>query len=135
MTIRELQQRAWQVAEDKGFHDDLEATSPRHATMIRAALIHTEVTEALGELLGPLDAILQLLLIHRTASNVTQLVKKQAFPAVAEALGLELADIVIRVADLAGTVGIDLQDCIEAKQAYNTQRPHLYGTPEEGTQP
>ena len=132
MTIRELQQQAWQVAEDKGLHHDLDALTPRHATMIRAALIHTEVTEALGELIAPLDAILQLLLIHRDTSAVTQLVKKQAFPEVKDALGVEFADIVIRVADLAAALHIDLQQCIEAKQAYNTQRPYRFGTPEEG---
>jgi len=132
MTIREMQRQAWQVAEDKGLHDNLREMEPRHATMIRAALIHTEVTEAMGELLAPLEAILKLLVLHRAVSTATQLVKKQVFPDVREALGKELADIVIRTGDLAEDLEIDLQQHIEEKQAINTQRPYLFGTPGEG---
>lgn len=38
----------------------------------------------------------------------------------------ELADIVIRVADLAGGLDIDLQAAIEKKVAKNSDRPHLH---------
>ena len=39
----------------------------------------------------------------------------------------ELADIVIRVFDLAYSKGIDLQWHIEQKMRYNTTRPHMHG--------
>lgn len=40
---------------------------------------------------------------------------------------IELADIVIRVADLAGAYGIDLDEAIRVKHAYNETRPERHG--------
>lgn len=39
----------------------------------------------------------------------------------------ELADIVIRVCDLAQELGIDLGEAVVAKMAYNKTRPHKHG--------
>lgn len=39
----------------------------------------------------------------------------------------ELADAVIRIADLAGALGIDLESAIEEKMAYNETRPYRHG--------
>jgi NTP pyrophosphatase (non-canonical NTP hydrolase) len=39
----------------------------------------------------------------------------------------ELADIVIRALDTAYTLGVDIQQAIECKHAYNLTRPHRYG--------
>jgi len=39
----------------------------------------------------------------------------------------ELADIVIRVYDLAGALGIDLDAAIEVKHQYNVGRPYRHG--------
>lgn len=44
-----------------------------------------------------------------------------------EGLGSELADIVIRVFDLAGLVGIDIAAEIERKMKYNESRPYRHG--------
>lgn len=44
-----------------------------------------------------------------------------------EGLPSELADIVIRVADLAGALGIDLEDAIKVKMAFNKRRRHRHG--------
>ena len=43
----------------------------------------------------------------------------------------ELADIVIRVADLAETLGGNLEEAVQTKLAYNRTRPYQYGTPTE----
>lgn len=40
---------------------------------------------------------------------------------------IELADIIIRVADLAGAEGIDLDAAVQRKHAYNVGRPHKHG--------
>ncbi|MDC6267739.1 MazG nucleotide pyrophosphohydrolase domain-containing protein [Lysinibacillus fusiformis] len=39
----------------------------------------------------------------------------------------ELADVCIRVFDLAGSKGIDLESIIMAKMAYNKTRPYKHG--------
>lgn len=44
-----------------------------------------------------------------------------------EGLPSELADIAIRVFDLAGAMGIDLQGAIVEKMAFNATRPHRHG--------
>jgi NTP pyrophosphatase (non-canonical NTP hydrolase) len=44
-----------------------------------------------------------------------------------EGLPSELADIVIRVADLCGHLGINLERAIEVKMQYNATRPHKHG--------
>lgn len=44
-----------------------------------------------------------------------------------EGFPTELADVVIRVMDLCGYLGIDLGAVIELKMAYNATRPHLHG--------
>lgn len=44
-----------------------------------------------------------------------------------EGFGIELADAVIRIADLAQAAGVDLQTLIEKKMAYNETRPHRHG--------
>ena len=63
------------------------------------ALIHSEVTEALEA--------------HRNDDQ--------------ENIAEELADIMIRVADVAGGYGIDLEGAIVDKMSRNSRRPKLHG--------
>lgn len=44
-----------------------------------------------------------------------------------EGLPSELADIIIRTLDLAGSLGIDIGKAIEEKLQHNTQRPYRHG--------
>lgn len=44
-----------------------------------------------------------------------------------EGAAVELADAVIRIADLCGHLGIDLDAVIEEKMAYNADRPYKHG--------
>lgn len=66
------------------------------------ALVHSEISEALeGHRKGLMDDKLP----HRSMIEV------------------ELADAVIRIADLAGALGLDLGGAIAEKMAFNAQRP------------
>lgn len=44
-----------------------------------------------------------------------------------DGFGVELADAVIRIMDLCGRLGIDLEDCIQRKADYNRTRPARHG--------
>lgn len=44
-----------------------------------------------------------------------------------EKIGEELADAVIRIVDTAETMGIDLEEAITAKMAFNKTRPYKHG--------
>jgi NTP pyrophosphatase (non-canonical NTP hydrolase) len=107
MDIQELVRQAWAIADAKGFHGDPHTLHTRDSTLIRLALIHTEVSEA------------------------TQVVKRHGVDDRRDMLAEELADVLIRVADLAGCLALDLDAAVQVKLAKNAQRPRQYGTPWE----
>ncbi|CCJ32873.1 MazG-like family protein [Caloramator australicus] len=107
MKISELCKEAHTNASDKGFWEDifdikflrLDEMHWNNAIAARLALIHTEVSEA------------------------TEALRKDDFENFKE----ELADIVIRVADLAGGLNIDLEHEIEKKVKKNKLREYKHG--------
>lgn len=120
-SLADLQHEAHSTAKDKGWWD-----SPRGIPEC-LALIHSEVSEALedfrnGDMLETMhypdgdEAS-----IHEAPIDLAKKgLKPCGFPS-------ELADIVIRVMDLAGHLDISLQDMVELKMAYNATRPHRHG--------
>lgn len=108
LTIRDLCRQAWAMAEAKGFHEGQPAD--RTHTLLRFCLIHSEVSEAV-----------QVVKRHGVGGDVVRGV-----------LAEELADVLIRLGDLAGGLGLDLTEAVQAKMGINAQRPHGYGTPAEG---
>lgn len=72
-----------------------------HVVAAKLCLIHSEISEAMeGDRKGLMDDHIP----YRTMLEV------------------ELADAVIRIADLAGALGLDLGGAIAEKMAYNAQR-------------
>ena len=110
MRISELQSEAWRIAEEKGFHKG--RTASRDDTLVRLCLIHSEVSEATQE-------------VKRHWVEPINIVTRER---VAE----EMADILIRCADLAACIGANLEASVEAKLKKNEGRLPGYGTPHEG---
>ena len=92
-----------QNAKDKGWWD-----KPR-STLECLALIHSEVSEAVEDVRD---------------GNTTI---KYAEDGKLNGLPSELADVVIRVFDLAGHLNIDIGKVIVEKHEYNKTRPHRHG--------
>ena len=114
MTVREMQETAWQIAEDKGFHRGRTGQG-RDDTLVRLCLVHSEVTEAVQIVKKQ---------FHDSAAY------PQALPVLCEFVE-ELADVMIRVMDLAHCCGVNLESAIEEKFEKNRNRPEMYGTLKE----
>lgn len=71
------------------------------------ALMHSELSEALEAMRKP----------DRKDEHLPHL----------DPVGLELADVLIRVFDFCGARGIDLDTCVKEKMAYNKNRPMKHG--------
>jgi NTP pyrophosphatase (non-canonical NTP hydrolase) len=54
---------------------------------------------------------------YRVASNLEK----------PEGIAAELADVIIRVGDLAGILGFDLEDAVREKMEYNSKRSFMHG--------
>jgi NTP pyrophosphatase (non-canonical NTP hydrolase) len=103
MNINDLCKESHDRAVRKGFYDPVPSVEQR------LCLIHSEVSEALEA--------------YRAGELETKLSDKgkpEGFPS-------ELADVVIRICDFAGHLGIDLAHEIRIKSDYNETRPHKHG--------
>ena len=76
----------------------------------KLALVHSEVSEALEE--------------YRNDRMDVWVMEGSKKP---EGFGIELADAMIRIMDLAGYLDIDLEELIEKKMSYNETRPYRHG--------
>ena len=102
--LERLVVEAGDMAARKGFHD------LRPTFGDRLALIHSEVSEALEA--------------YRDTGHLHGWRREDGKP---EGVPSELADIVIRVADLCYVEGIDLGGAVADKLRHNAGRPHLHG--------
>ena len=105
MHISDMAIEAFNNSERKGFHkgaDNLNIPT-------KLALIHAEVSEALED--------------HRDGKIETYF-EESGKPC---GFAQELADIVIRVGDLAEMMGVDLEKEVVMKMNYNATRPMKHG--------
>lgn len=121
MEINEGVKRAHENAKNKGFHKE-----PREiGTML--ALIHSEVSEALEADREDKRANLANFDMYMEHTS-KDFFSEWAFTRyLKDTFEDEMADIVIRVFDLCGHLGIDLERHIELKMRYNESREPLHG--------
>lgn len=74
------------------------------------ALCHSELSEALEE--------------YRKGKGIAETYIKDNKP---EGIPVELADVLIRIFDMCGRHGIDLEEAVIMKMAYNKSRPYRHG--------
>lgn len=131
MKLSELQKISHMQSADKGFWDlydnvsmsQFEGVDGEDAQLLVAiaiisqklALIHSEVTEALEDLRNNKP------FVGKEALTIAENGKPEGFAS-------ELADVIIRVLDMGGALGIDLEQTIITKLEYNDKsRGHLHG--------
>lgn len=117
------------LAVEKGWHEDRDISDP-HVLGSMLALIHSEVSEALEDVRkGKLELMFQGTagaLAHSEMSG-EELERYKALALKPVGLPSELADIIIRVLDMCGALGIDIEQAVTVKHAYNATRSHRHG--------
>jgi len=98
------------IAKDHGWWDD--SSAPINFPE-KLALIHSEVSEALEE--------------YRNAKHPIGELYFSGDDKKPEGVPAELADVLIRIFDLCGHYGIDLEDAVDKKMRYNNTRPFRHG--------
>lgn len=113
----DFQQECFDIARRSGFHDtDIATGAPNweHISNLELArrllLVICEVVEGFEEL--------------RNGAHPCEIYYKEGKP---EGLPIELADVVIRVFNLAQAHYIDMTKAINIKMEYNKTRPYLHG--------
>ena len=108
MQIKELLQEAHDTATEKGWWDLPDRNVPE-----LLALIHSEVSEALEAYrIKGKDNLGDIW--HSSAKKP-------------EGFTVELADVLIRIADLCAEFNLDLEQALVEKMAYNKTRPYRHG--------
>lgn len=108
LTVAGLVHTAHEAAKAKGWHDGTDPTSPVQV-LAWLALLHSEVSEGVEDIRKGL---------------LVETVRSDGKP---EGLPSELADVAVRLADICGALGIDLEGAIRRKMAYNATRSHRHG--------
>lgn len=107
-SVREWCDRAFALAKEKGWWP--EDQSPVDRIPEALALIHSEVSEALEA--------------YRNDAYLTMRLEKDGKP---EGFVVELADVLLRVFDLCGALGLNLEQALVRKHEFNKTRPYRHG--------
>ena len=118
-TIRDWQREVHQAAIAAGWWDEYELGDHGYEVDTRDVMsflanAHGEISEANEE-------------VRRNPPEKLREVWIDTDSGKPEGFGIELADTIIRLFDTASALGINLEEMIEIKHAYNQKRPHRHG--------
>lgn len=130
--MREIQREVHQLAKDNGWWP--EGTDVRIVPE-KLALIHSEISEALEEYRSLKDQDIQdTYYPTRTSGYIDpdngqycDWEEGQEPSWKPEGFGIELADAIIRILDLADFLGLDMEALVLEKHKYNQSRPYRHG--------
>jgi NTP pyrophosphatase (non-canonical NTP hydrolase) len=112
MKIAEIQHIVHQTAVEHGWWEN--TTKANCPVAEKIALMHSELSEALEEYR------------HGIMKPLYFKTDEQGNPK-PEGIAVELADCVIRILDLAGFMGWEIQEALILKMEYNEGRPYRHG--------
>lgn len=118
MNLNDWKDKVHNLAREKGWHDDRDVSNP-HVLGSMLCLIHSEVSEALEEVRVVRVGGTELVALVKTRFR-----EEDGKP---EGFAPELADVLIRTLDLCGALGIDIEEAVRVKHAYNETRSHRHG--------
>ena len=123
MTIKQLVEQAYKNAVAHGWHED-ERTFGEEI-----ALCHSELSEALEDFR---HGMLPTQIYFEEPNSNIKFEDREVvggWRSVYKPCGIphELADVVIRIADMCGRYGIDLEQAVKDKHTFNKNRPYKHG--------
>lgn len=119
MTLETLQTEAHENSARKGFWDEIREANALGDTGKVRSLINEKLMLVNSELVEAMDEL-------RSGHAVDEVYEGDKGKP--EGFGVEIADAIIRLFDLAGGLNLEVADLIEDKMAYNSaSRGHLHG--------
>lgn len=125
--LNDLRDDVHKLAEEKGWHEnfDLAVRGPKFDKDYNGVAGVMHVAGCLANIHGEVSEALECL--RTDGMDDISLVDAPANGAKPEGFAIELADVLIRVLDLCGLLGIDIDDAVRRKHEYNKTRPYRHG--------